>query len=112
MWYKFVRFLQRNRKVCSKLILNTPKINDKNQKIDLELWFGLTQHSTKWYPQTLQQVFFDWSVDILQSLIGYIKFSHRRLITAVYRICLKYAKGILVRLHPHRVTNWHHVTVG
>ena len=44
-------FLQHNRKVGSKLILNTPKINDKNQQIDLELSLGLTHHSTKWYPQ-------------------------------------------------------------
>ena len=40
--------------VGSKLILNTPKINDKNQKIALELLFGLTHHSPKQYPQMLQ----------------------------------------------------------
>ena len=35
------------RKVGSKLILNTTKINSKNQKINLEILFGLTHHSTK-----------------------------------------------------------------
>ena len=39
------------RKRGSKLILNTPKINDKNQKLEFEILFGLTHHSTKQYPQ-------------------------------------------------------------
>ena len=97
------------RKVDSKLILNTPKINDKNQKIDLEILFGLTHHSTKQYPQILQKYFFDCSIDIFQILIDYIKFSAEtqwRLVTAVCKICPKYTKGIMLRLHPHRVTNW------
>ena len=38
----------------SKLILNKPKINNKNQKIELEI-FGLIRHSTKHYPQMLQK---------------------------------------------------------
>ena len=115
MGYKFVRFLQRNRKGVFKVDFEYTKNQWQKPKIDLELWLGLTQDSTMWYPQTLQQVFFDWSVDIFQSLIGYIKFSAEtqgRLITAVYKICLKYTKCILVRLHPHHVTNWHYVTVG
>ena len=77
------------RKVGSKLILNTPKINDKNQKIDLEILFGLTHHSTKQYPQILQKYFFDWSIDIFQSLIDHIEFSTEtqwRLVTAVCRM--------------------------
>ena len=102
------------RKVRSKLVLDTPKINDKNPKIDLEILFGLTHDSTKQYSQILQKYFFDWSIDIFQSLIDHIEFSTEtqwRLVTAVCRICLKYTKGIMVRLHPHRVTNWHYVTV-
>ena len=94
--------------------LNTPKINDNKQKIDLKILFGLTNHSTKQHPQILQKYFFDWSIDIFQSLIDYIKFSTEtqwRLVTAVCKICPKYTKGIIVRLHPHRVTNWHYVTV-
>ena len=74
------------KKVSPTLILNTPKINDKNQKIDLEILFGLTHHSTKQYPQMLQKFFFDWSTDIFESLIDYIKFSTEtrwRLATAV-----------------------------
>ena len=63
------------KKLGSKLILNTPKINNKNQKIDLEILFGLTHHSTKQYPQLLQKCFFDCSTDIFQSLIDYIKCS-------------------------------------
>ena len=34
-----------SRKVGLKLILNTPKINDKNQKIDFKILFGLTMCS-------------------------------------------------------------------
>ena len=101
------------RKVGSKLILNTPKINDKNQKIDLEILFGLTHHSTKQYPQILQIYFFDWSIDIFQSLIDTIKVltdTQWRLVTDVCKICPKYTKGIIVTLHPHRVNNWHYVT--
>ena len=102
------------RKVSLKLILNTPKINDKNQKIDLEILLGLTHHSIKQYPQILQKYFFDWSIDIFQSLTDYIKFSTEtqwRLVTAVSKMCPKYTKGIIVRQHLHRVTNWHYVTV-
>ena len=60
------------RKMGSKFILNTPKINDKNQKIDLEIIFGLTHHSTKQYTQILQKCFFNWSIDIFQSFIDHI----------------------------------------
>ena len=55
------------RRASSKLILNRPKINNKNQNIDLEISFGLTRHSTKQYPRMLQKLFFDWSIDIFQS---------------------------------------------
>ena len=41
----------------SKVILNTSIINDKKQKIELEILFGLTHHSTKQYPQILQKDF-------------------------------------------------------
>ena len=47
------------KKISLKLILNTPKINDRNQKIDLEILFGSIHHSTKQYPQVLQKYFFD-----------------------------------------------------
>ena len=76
--------------------------------------FGLTHHSTKQYPQILQKYFFEWSIDIFQSLIDNIKFSTEtlwRLVTAVCKVCPKYTKGIIVKLHPHRVTNWHCLTV-
>ena len=43
--------------LCSKLILNTSKINDKIEKIKLEILFGLTPHSSKRYPQMLQKIF-------------------------------------------------------
>ena len=102
------------RKVGSKLIVSTPKVNDKNQKICVKILYDLTQHSTKQYQQILQKYFFDWSIDTFQSLIDYIKFSTKtqwRLVTAVCTICPKYTKGIIVRLLPHRVTNWHYVTV-
>ena len=102
------------RKVGSKLILNTPQINGKNQKIDLEILFGLTHHSTKQYPQILQKYFFDWSIDIFQSIIDYTKIStgtQRWLVTVVCKICPKYTKGIIVRLHTHCVTNGYYVTV-
>ena len=62
----------------------------------------------------MQKYFFEWSIDIFQSLIDNIKFSTEtqwRLGTAVCKVCPKYTKGIIVRLHPHRVTNWHCVTV-
>ena len=65
------------RKVGSKLILNTPKINNKNQKTCFEIIFGLTDHSTKQYSQILQKYFFDWSINIFQSLIDYIKIFNR-----------------------------------
>ena len=84
------------------------------QKIDLKMLFGLTYHSTMHYPQNMHKFFFDWSIEIFQSLLDYIKFStetHWRLITAVCKLCPKYTKGIIIRLHPHRVTNWHYVTV-
>ena len=102
------------RKVGSNLILNTPKINDRNQKIDLKLLFGLIHDSTKQFPQILQRYFFDWSIDNFQSLIDYTKFSTEtqwRLVTAACKVCPKYTKGIIVRLHPQEVTNWHSVTV-
>ena len=38
-------------------------MNNKSQKIDLEILFALAHHSTK-YPQILQNFFFDWSIDI------------------------------------------------
>ena len=66
------------------------------------------------YPQILQKYFLDWSVDISQSLIDYIKFSKEtqwRLVTAACKICSKYTKDIILRLHPYRVTNWHYVAV-
>ena len=101
------------RKVGSKLIFITPKINDKNQKIDLEILFGLTHLITTQYPQIVQKHFFDWSIDIFQSLIDYLKISKKqwRLVTAACKICPKYTKGIIAILHPHRVTYWHYVTV-
>ena len=102
------------RKVDSKLILNTRKIKDKNQKIDLKILCGLTHYSTKQYPQTSQKYFFDWTIDIFQSLIDYIKFSTEtqwRLVTTVCKICPKNTKGKIIRLHSHHVTNWHYVTV-
>ena len=52
------------RKVDSKLISNTPKMNNKSQKIDLEILFALAHHSTKYDLQILQKFFFDWSIDI------------------------------------------------
>ena len=61
----------------------------------------------------MQKYFFDWSMDIYRSLIAYIRFSTEtqwRLVTAVSKICPKYAKGIIV-MHPHHVTKWHYVTV-
>ena len=102
------------RKVGSKLILNTPKINDRNQKIKLKILFGLIHHSTKQFPQILQRYFFDWSIDIFQSLIDYTKFStetQQRLVTAACKVCPKYTKDIIVRLYPQEVTNWHYVIV-
>ena len=80
------------RKVGSKLILNTSKINEKNQKIDLEILFDLTHHSTNQYPQILKKYFLDWSIDIFQSVIDYIKFStvtQWKLAAAVSKICPK-----------------------
>ena len=62
------------RKVGSKLILNTPKVNDKNQKVEHEIFFGLTHHSTKQYLQMLPKFFYDWSTHIFQSLADCIKF--------------------------------------
>ena len=56
----------------------------------------------------LQKFFFDWSIDIFQSVIDYIKFSTE---PAVCKICSKYTNGIILRFHPHRVTKWHYVTV-
>ena len=53
----------------------TPQFNYKNQKIDVEILFGLTHHSTKQYPQMLQKFFFDRSINTFQSLIDYIKLS-------------------------------------
>ena len=103
-----------NKSVGSKLILHTPKINDKNQKIDLEILFGLTHRSWIQYPQILQKYYFNWSINIFQSLIDYIKFSTEaqwRLVKAVCKICRKYTKGKIVRLHQHRVTKWHYATV-
>ena len=102
------------RKVSSMLILNTSKINEKKQKIDLEILFDLTHHSTKQYPQILKKYFFDWSIDIFQSFIDYIKFSAEtqwKLVAAVSKICPKYRKDIIVRLYLHRVFNWHYITV-
>ena len=42
------------------------KIEDKNQKIDFKILFGLNHHSTKQYPQMLEKLF-DCSTDIFQS---------------------------------------------
>ena len=79
------------RKVGSKLILNIPKINDKNQKIDLEILVGLILYSIKQYPQILQEYFFDWSIDIFQSLIDYMKSStETQWASAVCKMCPKY----------------------
>ena len=103
-----------SRKVNSKLILNIPKQTNKIQKLELEILFGLTYHSTKHYPRMLQNFFFNWSTDVLQSLIYYKKFSTEiqwRLVTAVWKIYSKYKKSIIVRLHSNRVTKWHYVTV-
>ena len=47
------------RKMSSNLILNTPKINDKNQKIELEILLGLTYHLAKPYLQMLQKLISD-----------------------------------------------------
>ena len=103
------------------------------QKRCVQSWFWIHQKSmtkTKnrsrimtWFNPAFNKVV---SANVATSflwLIGrYFPKSHRlhkifnrdtgRLITAVYKICLKYTKCILVRLHPHRVTNWHYVTVG
>ena len=57
----------------------------------------------------LQKCFFYWSTYIFQSLKDYIKFSTETqwmLVAAVCKICPKYTKGIIVRLHSHGVTNW------
>ena len=56
------------RKLGSKLILNTPKINYKNQKIELAILLDLEHHSTKQYPQMLQKLFFNRSTDIFKRL--------------------------------------------
>ena len=88
------------RKVDSKSILNTAIINDKNQKGQLEILFGLTHHPTKQYIEMLQKCFFEWSIDIFQGLLDYMKFligTHWRLVAAVCKICSKYTKGIIVR---------------
>ena len=78
------------RKVRLRLILNTTKINGKNQNIELEILFGLTHHSTQLYLQMLQKLFFDWSADIFQSVIDYISIEGQwRLVTAVCKMCLK-----------------------
>ena len=101
------------RKLGSKLVLNTPKINDKNQKIDLEILFGLNHHSAKQYPQMLHKYFFDWSIDIFRSHRLHDIFNRNTV--KVSHSCMqnmsKNTKGIIVRLHPHCVTNWHYVTV-
>ena len=94
--------------------IHSKRVHAMTRTYSLEILFGLTHHSTKQYPQILQKYFFDWSIDIFQSLIDYIKFSTEtqwRLVTTVCKICPKYTKGIIVRLHLHRVTNWHYVTV-
>ena len=44
-------------KVGSKLILNTPKINDKKQESGLEILFSLTHHSAKRYTQNIGKIF-------------------------------------------------------
>ena len=71
------------------------------------IWFN--HHATKQDPQMLQEFFFDWSTDIFQSLIDYIKLSTEtqwRLVTTVFKLCPKYKIGVIVRLHQHRVTKW------
>ena len=98
------RFSEVWREVRSKLILNTPIINDKNRKIALEILFGLTQHSTKQYLQMLQKYFFDWSADIFQSPIVYIKFSTQTQCRLVTAICKIYPKNTYER-HNSQITS-------
>ena len=69
------------RKMGSKSILNAPAINDIKQKMELEILFGLPHHSTKQCPQMLQKIFSDWSTDVSQSLIDYLKFSTEPLVS-------------------------------
>ena len=76
------------------------------------IWFN--PPFNKEYPQILEKYFFDWSIDIFQSFIDYIKFSAEtqwKLVAAVSKICPKYRKDIIVRLYLHRLFNWHYITV-
>ena len=66
------------KQASSKLILDTPQIYNRNQKIDLKILFGLTHHLTR------QKFFFERSTNIFQGLIDYIKFFNRKTVKISY----------------------------
>ena len=85
--------------------------NPKNRPRNI-IWFN--PPFNKAISTNIAKYFFDWPIDIFQSLIDYVKLSTEtqwRLVTAVCKACSKYTKGIIVRLHPHSVTKWHYVSV-
>ena len=72
-------------------------------------------------PPFNKAVFTDIAKIFLRLINSYFPKSHRlhkifnrntvKVVTAVSKICPKYTKAITVRLHLHRATNWHYVTV-
>ena len=74
-------------KMGSNLILNSPKMNNKIQKMDLEILilFGLTHHSTKQYSQILQKYFFDWSIDSLIDYTVKVSYSCMQYMSKIYK---------------------------
>ena len=104
------------RKVSLRLILNTTKINGKNQNIELEILFGLTHHSTQLYLQMLQKIF-------LRLINRHSPKCHRlhinRKKVKVSYSCMQNVpkiniiiklKAITVKLNPHWATSWFHLT--
>ena len=104
------------RKVSLRLILNTTKINGKNQNIELEILFGLTHHSTQLYLQMLQKIF-------LRLINRHSPKCHRlhinRKKVKVSYSCMQNVpkiniiiklKAIIVKLNPHWATSWFHLT--
>ena len=106
----FGKCLLINQRKIVATFVDTALILLRNKFVDANLWI-LLSHST--------------FVDIAKLFLRLIKRhfpkchrlhkisteTHWSLITVVSKIYAKYARDIIVELHPYRVTNWHYVTV-
>ena len=85
------------------MIWNIPKINEKNQKIGLEILLGLTHHSKKQYPQMLQNFFFNGSIGIFPKSHRLHKIVNRNTVKVSYSCMQNISK--IYKWHSSKITS-------